>query len=114
MRHTIKRRIFEIIELDNPEDTCSKIFKLFIITLIFSNTIVTIVSTVEDIYQQYQTWLDNLELLSVIIFTIEYGLRVWSCNVAPGYKHSVWGRIRFVLQPLAIIDLFAIFPFYLP
>ena len=114
MLHTIKRRIFEIIELDHPGDIYSKIFKVFIITLIFLNILVVIISTVEDIYQQSQILLDTFELISVIIFTIEYCLRIWSCNVAPGYKHSIWGRIRFMLKPLALIDLIAILPFYLP
>ncbi len=114
MLHKIQRRIFEIIELDHPGDTYSKIFKVFIITLIILNIITVVISTVEDIYQQYQTWLDNFELISVIIFTIEYILRIWSSNVAPGYKHSIWGRIKFMFKPLVIIDLIAILPFYLP
>ncbi|MGD1712688.1 ion transporter [Dapis sp. BLCC M172] len=114
MLHKIQRRIFEIIELDNPGDTYSKIFKVFIITLIILNIITVIISTVEDIYQQYKTWLDNFELISVIIFTIEYILRIWSSNVASGYKHSIWGRIKFMFKPLVIIDLIAILPFYLP
>ncbi|NES75372.1 MULTISPECIES: ion transporter [Okeania] len=114
MLYKIKRRIFQIIELDNPGDTYSKTFKICIITLIFLSILVVIISTVEEIYQPYKTWLDNFELISVIIFTIEYILRVWSSNVAPGYKHPIWGRIRFIIKPLAIIDLIAILPFYLP
>ncbi len=114
MLHKIKRRIFEIIELDNPGDTYSKTFKVFIITLIILNIIAVVISTVEEIYQKHQIWLDNFELISVIIFTIEYILRVWSSNVVPGYKHSISGRIRFILKPLVIIDLIAILPFYLP
>ena len=114
MLHKIKRRVFEIIELDHARDIYSKTFKSFIVTLISLNILVIIISTVEDIYQKYKFFLDSFEMASVAIFTIEYCLRVWSCNVAPGYKHSVWGRIRFILKPLAIIDLIAILPIYLP
>ncbi|MEB3343814.1 ion transporter [Okeania sp.] len=114
MHHKIQRRIFEIIELDHPEDIYSKTFKIFIITLIILNIIALIISTVEDIYQQYQTCLDSFEIISVTIFTIEYILRVWSCNIAFGYKHPIWGRIKFIFKPLVIIDLIAILPFYLP
>ena len=36
---------------------------------------------------------------SVIIFTVEYALRVWSCTQDPSggkYAHPVFGRLRFV------------------
>ena len=82
MLYKIKRQIFKIIELDNPGDTYSKTFKICIITLIFLSILVVIISTVEEIYQPYQTWLDNFELISVIIFTIEYILPK-NCGLKP-------------------------------
>jgi hypothetical protein len=51
---------------------------------------------------------------SGFIFTFEYLLRLWSCIADPRYTHPIWGRIRFALTPLALIDLIAILPFYLP
>jgi len=32
----------------------------------------------------------------------------------PGYRNNLSGRLRFVLTPLAVIDLLAILPLYLP
>jgi voltage-gated potassium channel len=53
------------------------------------------------------------DLVSVIIFTIEYVLRVWSSNHEEKYKGSVWGRLKYMLSPAALIDLIAILPSYL-
>jgi voltage-gated potassium channel len=49
----------------------------------------------------------------LIVFTVEYFLRVWSCDVDPNYRNPVLGRLRYCLTPLAIIDLMVILPFYL-
>src|SRR5205085_5204446 len=53
------------------------------------------------------------DLVSVIIFTLEYVLRVWSCTHDPRYGHSLKGRLKYMLSPAALIDLIAILPFYL-
>ena len=55
-----------------------------------------------------------LEQFSVVIFTVEYFLRVWSCTCDPVYARPVAGRIRFMLTPLVILDLLAVAPFFLP
>jgi len=49
-----------------------------------------------------------------MIFTIEYLLRVWSCTEEKKYHSPFLGRLLFILTPLALIDLVAILPFYIP
>jgi voltage-gated potassium channel len=55
-----------------------------------------------------------LEILCIVIFSYEYGLRLWSCTVLPRYRHPLRGRLRFMLTPLVLIDLIVLIPFYLP
>ena len=52
------------------------------------------------------------DVVSVIIFTVEYLLRVWSCNHDPRYRHFINGRLRFIFSLDGLIDLLAILPFY--
>jgi voltage-gated potassium channel len=54
------------------------------------------------------------EVLSVIVFTVEYLLRLWVAPLAPRFQGAVWGRVRYALTPLALVDLWAVLPFYLP
>ena len=51
----------------------------------------------------------------MLLFTLEYGARVWAAVEREGgrYTAPVRGRLRYMLSPLALIDLIAILPFYL-
>lgn len=114
MIQNAKRRIYEILEKALPGDTASKIFDIFIITLIFLNIIAVILGTVKSIEIAYRSFLRSFEVFSVIIFTIEYILRLWSCTSDKKYRSPLLRRLRFATSPMAIIDLLAIVPFYLP
>lgn len=114
MYQKVKQRTYEILELAPPGDLASRIFDIFIMTLIFLNLIAVALETVESFWLQYHVYLEYFELFSVIVFTIEYVLRIWSCTVVEDFQAPVKGRIKFILTPLALIDLLAILPFYLP
>jgi len=114
MNRKVKKRTYEILELAPPGDLASKICDLFIMTLIFINLVAVALETVDSIWLEYQVYLENFERFSMIVFTIEYALRLWSCTVVEEFKDPVRGRIKFIFTPLSIIDLLAILPFYLP
>ena len=65
-----------------------------------------------SIHDPHAEFFRVFDLISVIIFTIEYVLRVWSSNHDPRYRHSIHGRLRYMLSIDALIDLLAILPFY--
>jgi voltage-gated potassium channel len=89
-----------------------KIINVFIIVLIILNVIAVILETVEEMHDEphERRFFYYFDLISVIIFTIEYVLRVWSSNHEEKYKHSVWGRLKYMVSPGALIDLAAIVP----
>ena len=114
MTKSVSERIFEILETAKIGDKASMIFDIFIITLISLNVFAVIMGTVESFASQYMSFFRGFEIFSVIIFTIEYLLRLWVCTKNKKFRNPIQGRIRFAFTPLALIDLLAILPFYLP
>lgn len=112
MYRKTKKNLHILLHPELGETKWDKIINGFLITLIILNVIVVILETVQPIHDKYLTFFHYFDLISVTIFSIEYILRVWSCNHDPKYKHSIMGRLKYMVSTDALIDLLAILPFY--
>lgn len=81
----------------------NKIIDTFLVTLIIFNVICLGLETDKIIYSNYAHFFKTFELFSIVIFSIEYILRLFALD-----------NIKGLFKPLMLIDLFAILPFYLP
>jgi len=112
MYHAIKRTIHILLHPELGDSKWDKILNGFIIILIILNVTAVMLETVPSIHTPYEEFFRIFDLVSVIIFTIEYVLRVWSSNHDPRFSHSIHGRLRYMVSTEALIDLLAILPFY--
>ncbi len=110
----MKQRIYRLLESSDLDHAAVRRFRLAILLLIALNVLVVILETVDSINAEFGECFHLFEIVSVVIFTIEYGARLWVCTLKAGYRHPVTGRLRFALTPLALIDLIAILPYFLP
>lgn len=113
MYHATKKKVHILLHPELGDTRWDKTINWFIIVLIILNVIAVMLETVQPIHEKYAAFFHYFDLISVIIFSIEYVLRVWSSNHDPRYKHSVYGRFKYMLSTDAIIDALAILPFYL-
>jgi voltage-gated potassium channel len=109
----VKQYIFSVIEEDG-DHRASRRFNIAMSALIIVNVLVVILETVSSIHTQYLIEFRFIDDFSIIIFTIEYILRIWTCTLHKKYQDPVTGRLRYAITPLAIVDLLAFLPFYLP
>jgi len=110
-----RKRVSELLEKGHESDKPSKIVNLLLILLISLNVIAIFLETVDPIYQQYRSAFWYFEVFSVAVFTLEYIARVWSCIELDDADAAspIRGRLRYMLTPIALVDLLAILPFYL-
>lgn len=107
-----RKRTFEIIERAEKGDIPSFIFDISIIVLIIFNVIAVTAASFNTFATAHAVLLHQFEVISIIIFTVEYMLRVWTAEYK--FPNSKIPYIQFIFSAGAIIDLAAILPFYLP
>lgn len=108
----LKRRIFEIISKAGEDDGASTVFDWLIMSLIGLSILTIILDSFQDIHARCATLFQVLEIITVIVFTLEYILRIWTADLLyPDARHP---RLKYCLSFMALIDLLAILPFYLP
>jgi voltage-gated potassium channel len=112
--NTFKKRIYDILSVSSRKGDASWYCDMFIITLISFNTLALVLESIPTLHGEYAAAFYWFEVFSVGIFTVEYLLRLWTANVHPRFATPFWGNLRYAVTPLAIIDLIAVIPFYLP
>ena len=111
----LRKRTYEILDIGKKQDRLGHIIDIFLILLISLNVLSVILETLPALSAAEKKYFHLFEIFSVVIFTIEYLARVWSSieDHDLKYHHPVWGRVRYMLTPMALIDLIVILPFYL-
>jgi voltage-gated potassium channel len=110
---TFRKWAYNLLEPTATGSRAARSIELLLITLIFLNIIAIILESVKEINDEYGQFFHELEKFSIIIFTIEYGLRIWTAPENPKYPNRFSGRIRYALTTMSLIDLLSIIPFYL-
>jgi voltage-gated potassium channel len=91
------------------------ILNTIIVVLIILNVAAFIAETDGLLAARYGYYFAVFEAVSVIIFTIEYILRIWTAPELPFFRSqsAIATRLAFAKRPEMLIDLAVIVPFYL-
>ena len=97
MKASIKRLI------DSTNNRSGRLFSIIIQILILISVVTFSMETIPDLEPETRRTLRYVEIVTVIVFTIEYMLRIYVSE----------RKLRFVFSFFGIIDFLAILPFYL-
>ena len=114
MSSITRHKIWRVLNLDHDRSRLGRYLNVALAALIFLNIAAIAAETVPWVTGIFGPALTVIEYVSVGVFSIEYLLRLWTCVEDPRYAHLAFGRLRYALTPMALIDLAAIAPFYLP
>jgi voltage-gated potassium channel len=106
-------RVYHLLEPEPNDAGIEKAINIIIMILIVANVAALVMETVQPLYVQYQGLFYALEAVSILVFSVEYVLRLWSAGSLPQYK-GVRGLLRFATSPFMVVDFISIAPFYLP
>lgn len=106
-----KQRVFNIIQIGNKDDIPSRLFDIFITIVISLNVLVMILQTYSDL-SPYFSIFDKISLVTILIFCVEYGLRIWTADLLFPHLSKRRAVIKFLLSFDGIVDLFTILPFF--
>lgn len=96
---SLKERVYPAL---NPIGTThapglllAKVFAL----IIMINVVAAVLETATVWYSLYGTTFDLIAYLPMIVFSIEYALRLRTCTCDPAYRHPLRGRLRYAASP---------------
>ncbi len=105
--------VYNILQNDAHDTLFSRCVDYFLILLIMTNVAAVIAESVDQWYYPYQTYFTWFENFSIVIFSIEYLLRLWSVAEAKPVNTTWHQRWQWLKSPSALIDLVAIAPAFL-
>ena len=111
--NSLKKHIFEILE-GSVHGRASRICEIFIATLVVANVLAIILESVHSFHVAYHEFFEIFDLVSVMLFSAEYILRVWSYSEKyAGETGGAWrGRKEYIFSFYGFIDFFGTMPFY--
>ena len=109
----LRRRIYVLLEEGIIGDGWSHAVDKFLVALILVNLVAVSLQSVPELDERYAAWFDVVEIISLVIFTVEYLLRLWTAVEGP-HRHirPLRARLKYAVSPAGIVDLIAVLPFW--
>jgi voltage-gated potassium channel len=110
----LRRRLYDILEHGPAGERSGRLVSRLIVGLICLNLIAVVLESVPGIAVPYAGWFTAIEAVSLVVFTVEYVLRLWVAAEHPAHRHlrPFRARLRFALSVPGLIDLAAVLPFW--
>lgn len=107
----VRKRIFDIIQIGTQVDVPSKIFDIFIVTMIITSITVTFMQTFDQM-DPYDNVLHGIEWFTIVVFIIEYALRVVTSDYLYPDKSKADAVWSFVFSFYGMVDLLTIISYF--
>jgi voltage-gated potassium channel len=110
----LRRRVYLVLEQGPVGDALSLWVDRFLVGLILVNLVVVALQSVPSVDARYALVFDAIEIVSLVVFSTEYALRLWAAVEHGPHRHlhPVRARLKYALSPAGLVDLIAVLPFW--
>ena len=110
----LRRRVYQVLEQGPVGDRISWLVDRLLVALIIVNLVAVALESIPAYEERYASLFALIELFSLVVFTVEYGLRLWSAVEHGPHQHlpAMRARTKYALSTAGIIDLIAVLPFW--
>lgn len=110
---TVRQKVFAMLHPTATSGPLHRYIDNFVVFAVLLSVVSIVLETVPLIHGLWHAQFHVLEQITVVLFSLEYLGRVYSCCENPNYTHPIRGRLKYMRSIGALIDLVAILPFYL-
>uniref|UniRef100_A0A8C9WAB3 Potassium voltage-gated channel subfamily Q member 2 n=1 Tax=Scleropages formosus TaxID=113540 RepID=A0A8C9WAB3_SCLFO len=80
------------------------VYHAYVFLLVFSCLVLSVFSTIKDYEKSSEDALYILEIVTIVVFGVEYIVRIWAAGCCCRYRG--WrGRLKFARKPFCVIDI---------
>lgn len=90
----MKKKVFNIIQIGDKSNRLSRLFDIFIAIVICANILVTFLQTFDELAFLFPVF-HVIEVITILIFCVEYVLRIWTADYLYPDKNELRSRLRF-------------------
>ena len=108
---SLRRRLYRRLDPSARAHGISPLNR-FIIAMILASVVVTVLASEPALDGRFGGLFHAFELIAGTIFLAEYVARAWVSAEHPDNPGGWRGRVRYLLSPLAIVDLLALLPLF--
>jgi len=106
---TLRQQIYRLIADDEQSKSRTWTKSIIAFLIVFSLGL-AIVATEPVVMKDHLELVRKLDLAIALIFLVEFAARVWISPLTGKFEKGIKGKIRYVLTPLALLDIIAILP----
>jgi len=108
---SLKRKVFDTIQIGKETDKISRTFDFVIVAVIIVNIIAMFLETFEEL-SEYHHIFNIIEIVTVILFILEYVLRIWTAQYLYPDETRATAVWKFMTSFEGIVELCTILPFF--
>ncbi|MBV9556395.1 MAG: ion transporter [Pseudolabrys sp.] len=111
---TLRHATYEILEQGLGGSTVAAWATRTLVALILINLVSVALESVPAYDADYGQWFDLIEYVSLVVFTVEYLLRLWTAPEHGPFRHlhPAKARLRYAFGLAGLTDLIAVAPFW--